>query len=88
MFSPFSACDCVVVNVEYRLAPEHRYPTGMHDAIATAKWCLSNKSALACNEKAVIGVAGDSAGGNIAAGVCHTVAGFNYQVKTTPKKHT
>ena len=75
-----SQCSCVVVNVEYRLSPEHKFPACYTDAEAVVRWALDNKQELANNSSAIVGVAGDSAGGNIAATVCHLVEGLSYQV--------
>jgi len=53
---------CRVVSVDYRLAPEHRYPAAVADAYAALTWVAAN---LAGGRPLV--VAGDSAGGNLAA---------------------
>ena len=39
-----SQAGCTVVNVEYRLAPEHKFPAMMNDAYATVRWVLGNRS--------------------------------------------
>ena len=57
---------CVVVLVEYRLAPEHRYPTAVDDSYAALEWVGKHLSDIAGQEVPLI-VAGDSAGGNLAA---------------------
>ena len=70
----------MVVNVEYRLSPEHKFPACYTDAEAVVRWALDNKQELANNSSAIVGVGGDSAGGSIAATVCYLVEGLNYQV--------
>ena len=57
---------CSVVLVEYRLAPEHRYPTAVDDSYAALQWVGSHVSDIAREEVPLI-LAGDSAGGNLAA---------------------
>ena len=57
-----------VVSVEYRLAPEHPYPAGLDDCETIARWTLANVSHLGASPSSVV-VAGESAGGNLAAAV-------------------
>ncbi|MEM3995234.1 MAG: alpha/beta hydrolase [Thermofilum sp.] len=59
-----NACNCIVVSVDYRLAPEYKFPTAVYDCFNATVWSLNNKLG---NGK--IGVAGISAGGNLAAAV-------------------
>lgn len=61
--------DCIVINVEYRLAPEHPFPAGLNDAYAIAVWAVQNASRMNIDPGRVA-VGGDSGGGNLAASVC------------------
>jgi acetyl esterase len=55
------------VLVEYRLAPEHRYPTAVDDSYAALEWVGTRLASIAGRDDAPLIVAGDSAGGNLAA---------------------
>ena len=90
--------------MEYRLAPEHKFPIWLDDGCEIARHVLANKTAfgtvnfliyhswltfwLGGDENTKVGVAGDSAGGLIAASACHTVKNLDFQVEILASKST
>jgi acetyl esterase/lipase len=62
-----------VVSVDYRLAPEHRFPAALDDALAAVHFISANAAALGIDALR-LGVCGDSAGGTLAAVTCQAAA--------------
>jgi acetyl esterase/lipase len=65
-----NASGAIVLNVGYRVAPEARFPAAADDALAATRWAHANAALLGADADR-LAVAGDSAGGNLAAVVCH-----------------
>lgn len=57
---------CIVLSVDYRLAPEHPYPAGLEDALAACRWAVQHAGGIDGDPARVL-VGGDSAGGNLSA---------------------
>ncbi|WP_340538521.1 alpha/beta hydrolase [Nocardioides sp. GXZ039] len=66
--------DCVVISVDYRQPPEHPYPAALDDVTAVVRAVLSNPDSHDVDPDLVC-VAGDSAGGNLAAATAQRLAG-------------
>lgn len=60
------AAECIVVSVDYRMGPEHRFPCAVDDALAAFAWAAAQASQFG-GDPARLAVGGDSAGGNLSA---------------------
>jgi acetyl esterase len=63
-----------VASVDYRLAPEHRFPAALEDAVAAVRYISAHAVEFGI-DSARLGVCGDSAGATLAAATCRTLAG-------------
>jgi acetyl esterase len=61
---------CLVVALDYRKAPEHKFPAASDDALASFRWLREHAGDLGGDPERVA-LGGDSAGANLSAGVCH-----------------
>jgi acetyl esterase len=81
-----NASGAIVAAVGYRLAPEHRYPAALQDSLAAIRWLAEHASELG-GDGARLAVAGDSAGGNLAAVAARRLRGevpLRYQALVYP----
>jgi len=84
-----TACDlasgagCVVISVDYRLAPEHRFPAAPDDCVAVTRWVLDHAGEIGGDPDRVA-IGGDSAGANLSAVVANEVPGLVMQLLVYP----
>ncbi len=74
---------CIVVNVDYPLAPEAKFPAAPNACIRAAKWVIAHAAEVGGDPRRVA-VGGDSAGGNLSAIVANNVPGIAYQLLVYP----
>lgn len=74
-----NGAECIVISVDYRLGPEHKFPAAVEDSYAALEWISMNANALG-GDRNRIAVGGDSAGGNLA-----TVVSIMAKEKQVPK---
>jgi acetyl esterase len=70
-----NACEATVVSVDYRLAPEHRFPAAIDDCESATRWVAATATELKIDHSRIT-VCGDSAGGNLAAAVTLRLRGL------------
>ncbi len=63
-----NAADCMVVSVDYRLSPEHKFPVPLEDCYSALEWVFEDAGPMQI-ETGNVAIGGDSAGGNLAAAV-------------------
>ncbi len=63
-----------ILAIEYRLAPEHRFPPAHDDALASSRWAFDHAESIGF-DRGRIGIGGDSAGANLAASTCLEMRG-------------
>ena len=78
-----NAAGCIVVSVDYRLAPEHRFPAAVEDALLAARWVRAHAADLG-GDPTRVALGGDSAGGNLTAVVTLHDPGFRFQLLLYP----
>ena len=68
----------VVVSVDYRMGPEHKFPAAYDDTVAAFNWTVQHANALGIDASR-IAIGGDSAGGNLSAAACLGLRGQSVQ---------
>jgi acetyl esterase len=70
---------CAVLSVDYRLGPEYRFPAAFEDSIAAVRWAAAHAAELGLDAERIV-VAGDSAGGTLAAGAALALRGETVRI--------
>ncbi len=83
-----AATRCIVVTPDYRLAPEHKFPAAIEDCWDVAQWLASSAQSIGGDADRIV-IAGESAGGNLAAAVSalardHKTASYLAQILVYP----
>lgn len=76
---------CIVITIDYRLAPEFPFPACVHDSFESLMYVMENASKLEIDNTRIC-VAGSSAGGNLTAIMCHKFASSNLSRDLPPLK--
>jgi len=79
---------CIVVSVDYRQAPEHRFPAAHDDVLAATQWVMANIAEMS-GDPARVAIGGESAGANMAVAACmsllrHGAPGPVFQLLVNP----
>ncbi|XUM23383.1 alpha/beta hydrolase [Bradyrhizobium oligotrophicum S58] len=69
-----AASGCRLLSIDYRLAPEHRFPAAIEDATAAVHFAIDRAAALGIDASRIV-IGGDSAGATLAAAVCQQAVG-------------
>ncbi|MEC9151389.1 MAG: alpha/beta hydrolase [Pseudomonadota bacterium] len=69
--------ESLIVSVDYRLAPEHKFPAGLDDCLTVLDWVAANAATIG-GDPARLAIGGDSAGGNLAAAACQVAREKGY----------
>ena len=73
--------NAIVVSIDYRRAPEHKFPAAHEDALAAYRWAVANAASIGGDPKR-IALAGESAGGNLAVATAIAVRDAKLQMPT------
>ncbi|XP_013422196.1 AB hydrolase superfamily protein C1039.03 [Lingula anatina] len=75
---------CIVANVDYRLAPENKFPAQLEDSIVAVNWVMENKELIGGSKSSKVGTIGDSVGGQLATTTAYEIPGLAFQVLLYP----